>query len=347
MNKAVISVLCSILLLSGCEQTDEAVINPATQAAIEEAQQAAKEAAKPKPPEFKFAKEDINDPSIYKTPRIQFLWKPPTSKKAIREVWSSDLTGGDLRQVASNNELGGGEQGQIGPFGATISRSPNNRYLAYTWLVPAKSRYYRCIWDLKKRKRVVIEDGVGIPSFNWSQDSRFLHYLNAQTVKRYDLKTSEIKEHSHKFGSPFYLFDSGKKVFSASGKEFMISDFESGEVVKKWQWSEKINHDEVYVNTNQSRYIYTTYGDYYKRGVFSFSEPKSSLYTYSAQKKSFIGPDNKLYLLSYQAEGGSSEKSSFYLQSIDLKTKKITRLKNFPRGGSLFKSFSVYNKSFR
>lgn len=304
------------------------------QKAREKAETAAKEALKPKAPEFKFAKEDINDPAIYKEPRIQFVWTPPNRKKGETEVWSMSLNGDDLRQVASYEELMGDRPGEIPTFGITVVRSPDNRYLAYG-IDP--DRYERRVLDLKTRKQYVMaKETLGMPSFNWTKGSRYVYFKDANTIKKYDVKEHKLSQHPNNFRSPFFIYDNGNKVFHASGKKFIISNFQSGKTINEWEGKYKINYTLIKGSQYAKKFIYPTFEEK-DRGVFSFLNPLDYKFGFIRKGKNFLGSAGR-YMFTVKMED-----EVLFLFKTDLNSNETTRLSSLPNSGPVIYNYTIFN----
>ncbi len=84
--------------------------------------------------EQKSTREDLSDASSYDKPRIQFWWNNVSSRDPLvndyengYKIWSVKIDGTDLRLVTDDMPS------TASPQNFTMSRSPNNRYVAYAY----------------------------------------------------------------------------------------------------------------------------------------------------------------------------------------------------------------------
>lgn len=338
MPKSIFITIISLVLITGCEQSSEQQPAQRKKAANAEASSSQ---AMPQAPELKVIKEDISDSSLYKEPRIQFIWDaPPNREDGKDEVWSMSLNGDELRQVATFEELSVDGNGQIGSPSITAVRSPNNRYLAYTWFVSSKGKYWRCILDLKTRKKIIIADGSGIPSFNWSQDSNLLYFMDILTVKQYNLKTNKLSNYPHQFGTPMYLYENDTKVFARDNQSLKIYDFKSGKILKEWVTDHKLSHTLIQGSPLSQKFIYISFKDSNKMGMYTFNNPLLPTYEFRLPSTAVIGPEGK-FLYMYRISSGMR-----WMEKINIETKVTTKLSYLPiPGKERYRVFSltVYN----
>ncbi|MGI0120010.1 hypothetical protein [Zooshikella sp. RANM57] len=333
MPRSIFIALFSLVLITGCEQNNDQQPGQ-TKDTVKSDPTSAQ--AQPKAPELKVIKEDINDSSLYKEPRIQFAWShPPHREDGKEEVWSMSLNADELRQVATFEELSVGGNGQLGSPSTTIVRSPNNRYLAYTWFVATKGKYWRCIFDLKTRKQTVIADGVGIPSFNWSKDNNNLYFMDAQTVKNYDLKTNKLSDYPHHFGTPIYLYENDTKVFARDNQSLKIYDFKSGKVLKAWDTGQELSHTYFQGSPSTKKFTYLSSDNTSKKGLYSFNSPLKPVFEFQRPSTSLIGPTGKFIYL-YRISQGMR-----WMEKINIETDKTIKLSFLPKPGK--KRYRIFN----
>ncbi|MGI0120008.1 hypothetical protein [Zooshikella sp. RANM57] len=332
MQKSIFIALFSLVLIAGCEQSNDQQPGQTKDTVKSEPTSAQ---AQPKAPELKVIKEDISDSSLYKEPRIQFIWDaPPNREDGKDEVWSMSLNGDELRQVASHEELICDEDGRTGQNGTTVVPSPNNRYLAYAWS-PFGPKYLRCILDLKTRKTIVVADSVGIPSFNWSQDSRFLYFLDGRAVKKYDLKTNKLSDYPHRFGTPMYLYENDTKVFARDNQSLKIYDFKSGKVLKEWDAGQGLSHTFFQGSPSNQKFTYISFKDSNKMGIYTFKNPLEPIYQFRLPSITLIGPKGK-FLYMYNISKGLS-----WMDKIHIETDKVIKLPFLPKPGK--KRYRIFN----
>ncbi|RDH44726.1 hypothetical protein [Zooshikella ganghwensis] len=332
MPKSIFITIISLVLITGCEQSSEQQPAQRKEAANAEASSSQ---AMPQAPELKVIKEDISDSSLYKEPRIQFIWDaPPNREDGKDEVWSMSLNGDELRQVASHEELICDEDGRTGQNGTTVVRSPNNRYLAYAWS-PFGPKYLRCILDLKTRKTTVIADSVGIPSFNWSQDSRFLYFLDGRAVKKYDLKTNKLSDYPHQFGTPMYLYENDTKVFARDDQSLKIYDFKSGKLLKEWNTGERLSHTYFQGSPSTHQFTYLSTINTSKKGLYSFNNPLKPIFEFKRPSTSLIGPAGKFIYLYRMSQ------TMRWIEKVNIETGETIKLSLLPKTGK--NRYRVFN----
>ncbi|OCH27541.1 hypothetical protein A6E13_07290 [Aliivibrio fischeri] len=131
-------------------------------------------------------KEDLNDASSYDLPRFQFAWANSSSKDEYEsgiKIWSMKTDGTDLRLVTDVTvELVNGIK--------NLTRSPNNRYVAW-----ADLGGYKTVYDIKTGKVVELSISMSPLAMLWSEDSRYLYFERARDLfSRWDSETGEINE---------------------------------------------------------------------------------------------------------------------------------------------------------
>ncbi|MDD9156380.1 WD40 repeat domain-containing protein [Aliivibrio sp. S4TY2] len=131
-------------------------------------------------------KEDLNDASSYDLPRFQFAWANSSSKDEYEsgiKVWSMKTDGTDLRLVTDVTvELVNGIK--------NLTRSPNNRYVAW-----ADLGGYKTVYDIKTGKVVELSISMSPLAMLWSEDSRYLYFERARDLfSRWDSVTGEVSK---------------------------------------------------------------------------------------------------------------------------------------------------------
>ncbi len=130
-------------------------------------------------------KEDLNDASSYDLPRFQFAWANSSSKDEYEsglKIWSMKTDGTDLRLVTDATiDL---------TAVRNLTRSPNNRYVAWAGSGGHKSVYY-----LKTGKVAVVQNTTSPLDMLWSEDGRYLYHERYRNrYSRWDSETGEISE---------------------------------------------------------------------------------------------------------------------------------------------------------
>ncbi|MUK50044.1 WD40 repeat domain-containing protein [Aliivibrio fischeri] len=167
-------------------------------------------------------KEDLNDASSYDLPRFQFAWANSSSKDEYEsgiKIWSMKTDGTDLRLVTDVTvELVNGIK--------NLTRSPNNRYVAW-----ADLGGYKTVYDIKTGKVVELSIAMSPLSMLWSEDSRYLYFERARDLfSRWDSETGEVNKVD---------FDVRTTAVNFDGKRTTILDF--GVLVVDANTNEEIN----------------------------------------------------------------------------------------------------------
>nr|VVV05942.1 hypothetical protein AW0309160_03425 [Aliivibrio wodanis] len=131
-------------------------------------------------------REDLNDASSYDLPRFQFAWANSSSKDEYEsgvKIWSMKTDGTDLRLVTDVTvELVNGIK--------NLTRSPNNRYVAW-----ADLGGYKTVYDIKTGKVVELSISMSPLAMLWSEDSRYLYFERARDLfSRWDSVTGEVSK---------------------------------------------------------------------------------------------------------------------------------------------------------
>ncbi|MUK26650.1 WD40 repeat domain-containing protein [Aliivibrio fischeri] len=167
-------------------------------------------------------KEDLNDASSYDLPRFQFAWANSSSKDEYEsglKIWSMKTDGTDLRLVTDATvELVNGIK--------NLTRSPNNRYVAW-----ADLGGYKTVYDIKTGKVVELSIAMSPLPMLWSEDSRYLYFERARNLySRWDSMTGEISEID---------FDVRSTAVNFGGKRTTVLDF--GVLIEDANTNEEIN----------------------------------------------------------------------------------------------------------
>ncbi|MDD9156378.1 WD40 repeat domain-containing protein [Aliivibrio sp. S4TY2] len=167
-------------------------------------------------------KEDLNDASSYDLPRFQFAWANSSSKDEYEsgiKIWSMKTDGTDLRLVTDVTvELVNGIK--------NLTRSPNNRYVAW-----ADLGGYKTVYDIKTGKVVELSIAMSPLPMSWSEDSRYLYFERARDLfSRWDSVTGEASKVD---------FDVRTTAVNFGGKRTTVLDF--GVLVEDANTNEEIN----------------------------------------------------------------------------------------------------------
>ncbi len=150
--------------------------------------------------------EDLDDPEFYKTPRLQFAMQ--SVKDESTSIWSIKLDGSDLRRAIDPKKM---FYERPGGFIHTPVRSPNRRYLAYTYSMGSVAE--RKMIDLKTGMVTHLKNGAGKPNFGWSKDSNILFYYRDGDIYRYFLDSKKFEKLPNQFGSHgLFTLDDGKTL---------------------------------------------------------------------------------------------------------------------------------------
>ncbi len=167
-------------------------------------------------------KEDLNEASSYDLPRFQFAWANSSSKDEYEsglKIWSMKTDGTDLRLVTDVTvELVNGIK--------NLTRSPNNRYVAW-----ADLGGYKTVYDIKTGKVVELSIAMSPLPMLWSEDSRYLYFERARDLfSRWDSVTGEVNKVD---------FDIRTTAVNFDGKRTTVLDF--GVLVVDANTNEEIN----------------------------------------------------------------------------------------------------------
>nr|VVV05951.1 hypothetical protein AW0309160_03434 [Aliivibrio wodanis] len=163
-------------------------------------------------------REDLSNADSYDLPRVDFRWNngkfvsASASEKAIYEsydkVWSIKTDGTDLRLVTDDFS------GDI----RIMRRSPNNRYLAYSYGSRTSGGTDKVVFDLKTQKFTLLGTDLGHSQFLWAEDSSYLYFEDRAKYWKYDVKTGETIQ----MDDDFHFSEVG---VIHGGKRYVVSDF--------------------------------------------------------------------------------------------------------------------------
>ncbi|MGR6837625.1 hypothetical protein ACU5DF_00385 [Aliivibrio wodanis] len=136
-------------------------------------------------------REDLSNVDSYDLPRVDFRWNngkfvsASASEKAIYEsydkVWSVKTDGTDLRLVTDDFS------GDI----RIMRRSPNNRYLAYSYGSRTSGGTDKVVFDVQTQKSTLLGTDLGHSQFLWAEDSSYLYFEDRAKYWKYDVTTGE------------------------------------------------------------------------------------------------------------------------------------------------------------
>ncbi|WKY59652.1 hypothetical protein Q5H80_18935 [Vibrio sp. SNU_ST1] len=136
--------------------------------------------------------EDLSDVSSYDKPRIQFWWNNVSSRDPLvndyengYKIWSVKIDGTDLRLVTDDMPS------TASPQTFMMSRSPNNRYVAYAYSYGEP--LIKAIFDLKTQQTIKLGSARTKPYLVWADDSSYIYFSDGFKRYKYTLATG-IKE---------------------------------------------------------------------------------------------------------------------------------------------------------
>ncbi|PMN10316.1 hypothetical protein BCT39_24860 [Vibrio lentus] len=136
--------------------------------------------------------EDLSDASSYDKPRIQFWWNNVSSRDPLvndyengYKIWSVKIDGTDLRLVTDDMPS------TASPQTFMMSRSPNNRYVAYAYSYGEP--LIKAIFDLKTQQTIQLGSARTKPYLVWADDSSYIYFSDGFKRYKYTLATG-IKE---------------------------------------------------------------------------------------------------------------------------------------------------------
>ncbi|OCH12313.1 hypothetical protein A6E03_18835 [Aliivibrio sp. 1S128] len=165
-----------------------------------------------------WAREDLSNADSYDLPRVDFRWNngdfvsASASEKAIYEshdkVWSIKTDGTDLRLVTDDFS------GDV----RIMRRSPNNRYLAYSYASRTSGGIDKVIFDVQAQESILLGTDLGHSQFLWAEDSSYLYFEDRAKYWKYDLATGKTIQ----MDDDFYFSEVGVIY---GGKRYVVSDF--------------------------------------------------------------------------------------------------------------------------
>ncbi|WP_063645649.1 hypothetical protein [Aliivibrio fischeri] len=145
-------------------------------------------------------REDLSNTDSYDLPRVDFRWNngdfvsASASEKAIYEsydkVWSIKTDGTDLRLVTDDFS------GDV----RIMRRSPNNRYLAYSYASRTSGGTDKVVFDVQTQKSTLLGTDLGHSQFLWAEDSSYLYFEDRAKYWKYDIvsgKTTQMDDDFH------------------------------------------------------------------------------------------------------------------------------------------------------
>ncbi|MGR6837635.1 hypothetical protein ACU5DF_00440 [Aliivibrio wodanis] len=163
-------------------------------------------------------REDLSNADSYDLPRVDFRWNngkfvsASASEKAIYEsydkVWSIKTDGTDLRLVTDDFS------GDI----RIMRRSPNNRYLAYSYGSRISGGTDKVVFDVQTQKSTLLGKDLGHSQFLWAEDSSYLYFEDRAKYWKYDVTTGETTQ----MDDDFHFSEVG---VIHGGKRYVVSDY--------------------------------------------------------------------------------------------------------------------------
>ncbi|UUM32446.1 hypothetical protein [Vibrio japonicus] len=196
-------------------------------------------------------REDLSDASSYDKPRIQFWWNNVNSKDPLvndyengYKIWSMKIDGTDLRLVSDDMPS------TASPQNFMMSRSPNNRYVAYAYSFGEP--LIKAIFDLKTQQTIQLGSARTKPYLVWADDSSYIYFSDGFKRFKYTLATGikeevdvDISESTVIVdGKLIYVGDLGVVVFDAKTLKMLYKIFPEDEFKP-----EKTIKERVYVQT--------------------------------------------------------------------------------------------------
>lgn len=196
-------------------------------------------------------REDLSDASSYDKPRIQFWWNNVGSRDPLvndyengYKIWSMKIDGTDLRLVTDDMPS------TASPQNFTMSRSPNNRYVAYAYSYGEP--LIKAIFDLKTQQTIQLGSARTKPYLVWADDSSYIYFSDGFKRFKYTLATGTKEEVDVDIsestvivdGKLIYVGDLGVVVFDAKTLKMLYKIFPEDEFKP-----EKTIKERVYVQT--------------------------------------------------------------------------------------------------
>ncbi|MEZ8632408.1 hypothetical protein AB6D56_17795 [Vibrio lentus] len=196
-------------------------------------------------------RENLFDASSYDKPRIQFWWNNVSSRDPLvndyengYKIWSVKIDGTDLRLVTDDMPS------TASPQNFTMSRSPNNRYVAYAY--SNGEPLIKAIFDLKTQQTIQLGSARTKPYLVWADDSSYIYFSDGFKRFKYTLATGTKEEVDVDIsestvivdGKLIYVDDLGVVVFDAKTLKMLYKIFPEDEFKP-----EKTIKERVYVQT--------------------------------------------------------------------------------------------------
>ncbi|MGF1747203.1 TolB family protein [Vibrio cionasavignyae] len=196
-------------------------------------------------------REDLSDASSYDKPRIQFWWNNVSTRDPLvndyengYKIWSVKIDGTDLRLVTDDMPS------TASPQNFTMSRSPNNRYVAYAY--SNGEPLIKAIFDLKTQQTIQLGSARTKPYLVWADDSSYIYFSDGFKRFKYTLATGVKEEVDVDIsestvivdGKLIYVGDLGVVVFDAKTLKMLYKIFPEDEFKP-----EKTIKERVYVQT--------------------------------------------------------------------------------------------------
>ncbi|MUK78788.1 hypothetical protein GNP84_18050 [Aliivibrio fischeri] len=163
-------------------------------------------------------REDLSNADSYDLPRVDFRWNngdfvsASASEKAIYEsydkVWSIKTDGTDLRLVTDDFS------GDV----RIMRRSPNNRYLAYSYASRTSGGTDKVVFDVQTQKSTLLGTDLGHSQFLWAEDSSYLYFEDRAKYWKYDLVSGKTTQ----MNGDFHFSEVGVIY---GGKRYVVSDY--------------------------------------------------------------------------------------------------------------------------
>ncbi|OCH27545.1 hypothetical protein A6E13_07315 [Aliivibrio fischeri] len=163
-------------------------------------------------------REDLSNTDSYDLPRVDFRWNngdfvsSSASEKAIYEsydkVWSIKTDGTDLRLVTDDFS------GDV----RIMRRSPNNRYLAYSYASRTSGGTDKVVFDVQTQKSTLLGTDLGHSQFLWAEDSSYLYFEDRAKYWKYEITTGKTTQ----MDDDFHFSEVGVIY---GGKRYVVSDY--------------------------------------------------------------------------------------------------------------------------
>ncbi|WP_063658727.1 hypothetical protein [Aliivibrio fischeri] len=252
-------------------------------------------------------REDLSNTDSYDLPRVDFRWNnggfvsASANEKAIYEsydkVWSIKTDGTDLRLVTDDFS------GDV----RIMRRSPNNRYLAYSYASRTSGGTDKVVFDVQTQKSTLLGTDLGHSQFLWAEDSSYLYFEDRAKYWKYEIATGKTTQ----MDDDFHFSEVGVIY---GGKRYVVSDF--GVVI----------YDEL-TDERLLSFGYPSKGDeIYSQFVKDYNVRKDF-----HMKNSSISPDGKY-------AWGESSKYRFFMNT---ETQDVKLEKKDPKKKSQYRFFDV------